>query len=174
MPANRKLGYTSDIRMSMLKGMVTTLIVNGKIETTDTRAKEVKRIAEKIITLAKKEGQNFTTKSVVVTKAKKDSKGRKMLETKTSKNDRTYDTVERETKEEIVQVDSPSRLAARREIMKWLRKSYNKKGDALNPTNYLFDTVAPKYVDRDGGYCRIIKLGPRRGDGSEMVILELV
>ena len=97
-----------------------------------------------------------------------------MLETKTSKNDRTYDTVERETKEEIVQVDSPSRLAARREIMKWLRKSHDGKGDAVNPANYLFETVAPKYSDRDGGYCRIIKLGARRGDGSEMVILELV
>lgn len=174
MPKYRKLGRATDIRMSMLKGMVTTLILNGKIETTDARAKEVKRIAEKLITLATKERDNFTTKSIVVSSAKQDSKGRKILVSKTSKNGNKYDVVERETKEEIVKVDSPSRLAARKEIAKWLRKSHDKDGKVINPTNYLFDEVAPKYAERSGGYTRIIKLGARRGDASEMVILELI
>lgn len=174
MPIFRKLGRASDIRMSMLKGMVTTLILNGKIETTEARAKEVKRIAEKLITLAIKEKDNFTTKSTMVSAAKKDSKGRKILVTKTSKNDKKYDAVERESREEMVQVDNPSRLAARKEMMNWLRKSHDEKGNTVNPVNYLFETVAPKYVDRAGGYCRIIKLGARRGDASEMAILELV
>jgi len=174
MPTYRKLGRATDIRMSMLKGMVTTLILNGKIETTEARAKEVKRIAEKLITLAVKEKDNFTTKSIVVSSAKKDSKGRKVLVSKTSKNDNKYDVVERETKEEMVQVDSPSRLAARKEMTKWLRKSHTSDGKTINPTNFLFKEVAPKYADRSGGYCRIIKLGARRGDASEMAILELI
>lgn len=174
MPAYRKLGRVSDVRLSMLKGMVTALILNGRIETTEARAKEVKRIAEKLITLAVKEKDNFTTKSMKVTTARKDSKGKKSLETKTSKNGIKYDVVERVESEEMVQVDSPSRLAARREMMKWLKKGHDAKGKNVNPVNYLFENIAPKYVDRPGGYCRIIKLGARRGDASEMAVLELV
>jgi large subunit ribosomal protein L17 len=178
MPAYRKLGRAKDIRLSMLKGMVTTLILNGKIETTEARAKEVKRIAEKLITLALKEKDNFTPKTITVSTAKKDSKGRKVLVSKTSKNGNKYDVVERETRDELVQVDNPSRLAARREIMNWLKKSHDPKGNAINPTDYLFATVAPKYSNRKpgaaGGYCRIVKLGARRGDASEMAMLELI
>lgn len=174
MPANRKLGRPTDVRLSMLKGMATTLILNGKIETTEARAKEVKRIAEQLITLAIKEKDNFTPKSIKVSAAKLDSKGHKVLVSKTSKNGNKYDVVERETKEELVQVDSPSRLAARKKMMIWLRKSHDEKGVAINPVDKLFDVVAPKYVGRPGGYCRIIKLGARRGDASEMAILELV
>jgi large subunit ribosomal protein L17 len=174
MPTYRKLGRASDVRLSMLKGMVTTLILNGRIETTEARAKEVKRIAEKLITLALKEKDHFTTRTITVSAAKKDSKGRKVLITKTSKNNRKYDAVERETKEEIVQADDASRLAARREMLKWLRKSHDANGKSINPVDYLFDTVAPKYVDRSGGYCRVIKLGTRRGDASEMAVLELI
>lgn len=174
MPANRKLGRATDVRLSMIKGMVTTLILTGKIETTEARAKEVKKVAEKLITLAVKEKDNFTTKSVKVSTAKKDSKGRKSLVTKTAKSGSKYDVVERVESEEMVQVDNPSRLAARKEMIKWLKKSHNAKGKVVNPTNYMFETIAPKYVDRPGGYSRIIKLGPRRGDASEMVILELV
>jgi large subunit ribosomal protein L17 len=174
MPGMRKLGRASDVRLSMLKGMATTLILNGKIETTEARAKEIKRIAEQLITLAVKEKDNFTTKSVKVSKAKLDSKGHKVLVSKTSKNGNRYDVVERETKQELVQVDSPSRLAARKKMMNWLRKSHDEKGAVLNPVDKLFDVVAPKYVGRTGGYCRIIKLGTRRGDASEMAILELV
>ncbi len=174
MPANRKLGRPSDVRLSMLKGMATTLILNGKIETTEARAKEVKRIAEQLITLAIKEKDNFSTKQIKVSAAKLDSKGHKVLVSKTSKNGNKYDVVEREIKEELVQVDSPSRLAARKKMMNWLRKSHDGEGKVLNPVDKLFDVVAPKYVGRPGGYCRIIKLGTRRGDASEMAILELV
>jgi len=174
MPAYRKLGRASSARLSILKGMVTTLILDGKIETTEARAKEVKRIAEKLITLAVKEKDNFEPKSVKVSVAKKDSKGRKVLVSKTSLNGKKFDVVERTVSEEMVQVDSPSRLAARKEIIKWLMKSHDAKGNTVNPVNYLFETVAPKYVGRPGGYCRIIKLGARRGDASEMALLELI
>jgi len=174
MPGHRKLGRASDIRLSMLKGMATTLILNGKIETTEARAKEVKRIVEQLITMAVKEKDNFTTKSIKVSAAKLDSKGHKVLVPKTSKNGNKYDVVERETKDELVQIDSPSRLAARKHMIIWLRKSHDEKGNVLNPVDKLFDVVAPKYVGRPGGYCRIIKLGARRGDASEMAILELV
>lgn len=174
MPAYRKLGRATDVRLSILRGLVTTLIMNGKVETTEARAKEVKRIAEKVITLAAKEKDNFTTKNVKVSAAKKDSKGRKVLVSKTSKNGKKYDVVERVVTEELIQVDSPSRLAARKEIMKWLVKGHTAKGEAISPVNYLFATVAPKYAGRSGGYCRIIKLGARTGDAAEMALLELV
>lgn len=174
MPAQRKLGRATDVRMSMLRGMVTTLIVSGRIETTEARAKEVKRIAESLITLAVREKDNFTTREVTISTAKLDAKGRKVLESATSKNGNKYDVVKRETKKEMVQVDSASRLAVRRQLMQWLNKSHTAAGEAVNPVNYLFSTVAPKYADRSGGYARIIKLGTRRGDASEMAILELV
>ncbi|NCU27689.1 50S ribosomal protein L17 [Candidatus Nomurabacteria bacterium] len=127
MPAYRKLGRATDVRLSMLKGMVTTLILTGRIETTEARAKEVKRIAEKLITLAIKEKDNFKTKSIKVSSAKKDSKGRKVLVSKTSKNGNKYDVVERTESEEMVQVDDPSRLAARKELIKY-------SGELLKPT----------------------------------------
>ena len=174
MPARRKLGRASDVRLSILRGMVTTLILTGKIETTEARAREVKRIAEKLITLAIKEKDNFTTAEVTVSTAKLDAKGRKVLKSATSKNGNKYDVVDRETKKEMVQVDSSSRLAVRRQLMLWLNKSHDAKGNTVNPVNYLFETVAPKYAGRSGGYARIIKLGARRGDASEMAILELV
>ncbi len=174
MPGYRKLGKKSEARLSMLQGMTTDLILTGEIETTLTRAKEVKRIAEKMITLAIREKDNFTTKSVKVSKARTDSKGRKILVPKTSKNDKKYDVVERVESEEMVQVDNPSRLAARKELIKWLKKGKDADGNAVNPVNYLFEHVAPKYEGRPGGYCRIIKKGPRRGDAAEMVILKLV
>lgn len=174
MPVQRKLGRASDMRLSILRGMVTTLILNGKIETTEARAKEVKRIAEKLITMAIKEKDNFTTTEVTVSAAKLDAKGRKVLKSATSKNGNKYDVVVRETKKEMVQVDNASRLATRRQLMLWLNKSHDEKGNTVNPVNFLFDTVAPKYVGRTGGYARIIKLGARRGDASEMAILELL
>ncbi len=174
MPGYRKLGRASDVRLSMLKGMVTELILAGRVETTEARAKEVKRIAEKLITLAIKEKDNFTTKSVKTSAAKKDSKGRKVLVSKTSKNGNKYDVVERTESEEMVQVDAPSRLAARKELIKWLRKGHDAKGNTVNPVDHIFATVAPKYAGRTGGYCRIIKLGARRGDATEMALLELI
>lgn len=174
MPAQRKLGRATDVRLSMLRGMVTTLIISGRIETTEARAREVKRIAEKLITMAIREKDNFTTRELTVSAAKLDAKGRKVLKSATSKNGRKYDIVSREMKTTMVQVDDPSRLAVRRQLALWLNKSHDSEGKVINAINILFDTVAPKYVGRSGGYARIIKLGPRRGDASEMALLELI
>lgn len=174
MPAQRKLGRASDVRLSMLRGMVTTLIVKGRIETTEARAREVKRIAEKLITMAIREKDNFTTRGLIVSTAKLDGKGRKVLKSVTSKNGAKYDVVSRETKNDMSQVDNPSRLAVRRHLMLWLVKGHTDEGKAVNPVNYLFATVAPKYAGRAGGYTRIIKIGARQGDAAEMAILELI
>ncbi|NMB18904.1 MAG: 50S ribosomal protein L17 [Erysipelothrix sp.] len=174
MAINRKLSRASDVRRSMLKSLTTTLIVNGKIKTTLARASEVQRMAEKLITLAVKEYQNFDTVEKEVSAAKLDGKGKKILKTATSKHGNKYDVVEREMKTEMVQVDHPSRLAARRKLISKLNEIHTKDGEKFNTVNYLFNEVAPKYADRKGGYTRIIKIGPRRGDSAEMVILELV
>ncbi|QSZ27131.1 50S ribosomal protein L17 [Aceticella autotrophica] len=109
----RKLGRTSDQRKAMLKSLTTSFLNYGRIETTETRAKEVKSIAEKMITLGKK-----------------------------------------------------GDLHSKRQALSYIvDETVVKK---------LFDEIAPKYADRNGGYTRILKLGPRRGDAAPMVILELV
>ena len=113
MPGTRKLGRKTAHRNAMLRGMVTYLIENGSIETTLTRAKEVRAIAEKMITLGKK-----------------------------------------------------NTLASRRMAL-----SYITKEDVVKK---LFDEIAPKYADVNGGYTRIVKIGPRRGDAAEMAVIELV
>lgn len=174
MARNRKLGRASDVRRSMLKGLTTTLLVNGKVKTTSTRAAEVQSIAEKCITLAVKEQNNFDTAEKEVSKAKLDGSGKKILQTATSKNDKVYDVVEREMNVEMVQVDHPSRLKARRKLIAQLNEFHTEDGKRVNTVNHLFNEVAPKYADRNGGYSRIIKIGPRRGDAVEMVILELI
>ena len=113
MPGTRKLGRTSDHRKAMLRGMVTYLIENGQIETTVTRAKEVKAMAEKMITIAKS-----------------------------------------------------SDLHSKRQVYSYITKeSVAKK---------LMEEVAPKFADKNGGYTRVIKTGPRRGDAAEMCIIELI
>ena len=171
---NRKMGRASDQRTAMLRNMVTAFVINEKLETTTARAKEVSAIVEKLITAAVKEKDNFTTKEVTVSSAKLDGKGKKVLTTKTSKNGKKYDVVDREIKTKTVSVDSPSRLAARRDAMYWLHKSHDEEGAAVNPVNKLFDELAQRYAGRNGGYTRVIKIGARRGDGSEMAILEFV
>ena len=113
MPGTRKLGRTTAHRTAMLRGMVTFLFQNGKIETTVTRAKEVSSMAEKMITIAKT--NNLHNKRMVM--------------------------------------------------------SFVTDEDAVKK---LFDEIAPKYADRNGGYTRITKIGPRRGDAAEMAIIELV
>lgn len=174
MALQRKLGRPTDQRKAMLKGLVTALFQNGRIETTEARAEEVKNIAEKLITLAIKEADNFTSKQVKISAAKLDSKGNKITKTVTSKNGRKYEVVEREEKTDMVQVDKPSRLSARRQMANWIYKVKDAEGRDLNLINKLFDDIAPKYKGRSGGYTRIYKLGPRRGDAAEMVILELI
>ncbi len=174
MPGQRKLGRTTDQRKAILKNLTTALFVSGRIETTEARAKEVKNIAEKLITLAIKEADNFTSKQVKVSAAKVDAKGKKLTDAKTSKNGKKYFVVDREQKTDMVSVDSSSRLHARRLIMNWVYRPATADGQNINITDKLFDEIAPKYKDKKGGYTRIYKLGPRRGDAAEMVILELV
>lgn len=174
MPEQRKLGRATDQRKAMLKGLVTSLFENGRIETTEARAKEVKNIAESLITIAVKEVDNFTSKPVKISVAKLDSEGRKLKKTVTSKNGRKYEVVDREIKTDMVTVDSPSRLHARKKAMSWLYRFKDANGKNLNIADKLFDEIAPKYKGKNGGYTRIYKLGPRRGDAAEVVILELI
>jgi large subunit ribosomal protein L17 len=174
MSGYRKLSRTSDQRRAILKTQVTSLLYHGKLETTAARAEEVQRIAEKMITLAVKEHKNFDTKEIEVSRPKLDSKGRKQLQSKTSKNGASYDVVEREMTTKLVQVDRPSRLAARRKLLSNMVEMKDQEGNRVNTVNHLFNEVAPRYVDRNGGYTRIIKLGARRGDGADIVRIELV
>ncbi len=174
MPGHRKLGRPTDQRMAMLKGLVTALFANGRIETTEARAKEVRSIAEKLITLAVREADNFTSKQVKISSAKLDSKGRKITKTVTSKNGKKYEVVEREEKTDMVRVDNPSRLHARKIAMTWLYRVRDENGNRINLADKLFDEIAPKYKDKKGGYSRMYKIGPRRGDAAEMVVLELI
>lgn len=174
MSGYRKLGRPTAARMSILRNIVTALIVNGRVETTITRAKEASKIAEKLITLAIKEKDNFTTREIVASTARLDKKGNKALVSKESKNGKRYDVVEREMTTKMVQVDGPSRLAARRKAMNWLVNSTHAKTGSTKPVNKLFDEIAPRYADRSGGYTRVTALGPRRGDAAEMAVLELV
>ena len=167
--ANRKLGKPSDQRVAMLRNLTTALIFNGKIVTTETRAKEIRSIAEKIITLAVREYKNSET----VEKEVMNDKGQ----------------VE---KVEKVQ-DLPSKLHARRQIMAYLydvpelKKKKESKSEYKERTKdkahpvmeKLFRELAPKYDARiqegkKGGYTRIVKLGARRGDAAPMAVLELV
>ena len=174
MAINRKLGRTTDIRLAMLKTQTTDLILHGKIETTEARAKEVKAIADSLIALAVKEKDNFEMVDVKVSKAKLDSKGNKETELVKSKNGKEYLRVVKETTTEKRQKDMPSRLNARRKMMKNLNKVKDSEGNNIDLTAKLFNEIAPKYEGRVGGYTRILKTGPRRGDNAEVVILQLV
>lgn len=174
MAGNRKLGKTTDIRLAMLKTQVTDLILHGKIETTEARAKEVKAIADSLISLAIKEKDNFEMVDVKVSKAKLDSKGNKVTELVKSKNGKEYLKVVREEVTEKRQKDMPSRLNARRKMMKMLNKVKDSEGNVVDLPSKLFNEIAPKYADRVGGYTRILKTEQRRGDAAEMVILQLV
>ncbi len=172
--ANRKLGKTTDIRLSMLKNLTTDLIWHEKIETTDTRAKEVKAIADSLIALAIKEKDNFDEVEVKVVKAKLDSKGNKETELTKSKNGKEFLKVVKEEKTEKRQKDKPSRLNARRKMMAKLNKVKDSEGNNIDLTDKLFNELATRYSSRVGGYTQIIKKGTRRGDAAETVILRLV
>ena len=172
--ANRKLGRTTDIRNAMLKTLTTDLFLYGKITTTEARAKEVKSIADSIVALAVKEKDNFEMVDVKVVKAKVDSKGNKLTELVKSKNGKEYLKVIKEETTESRQKDMPSRLNARRKIMTKINKVKDREGNNVDLPSKLFNEIAPKYVDRNGGYTRIVKAGPRKGDGAETAVLMLV
>ena len=174
MARNRKLGRRTDIRIAMLKTLTTDLFLHGKIETTEARAKEVKAIADSIVALAIKEKDNFEMVDVKVVKAKLDSKGNKVTELVKNKNGKEYLKVVKEEKIEKRQKDMPSRLNARRKIMRKINKVKDNKGNNIDLPSKLFNEIAPKYEKNVGGYTRIIKAGPRRGDGAEVAILQLI
>ena len=170
----RKLGRTTDHRLSMLRSLTTSLLLHGRIETTEAKAKEVRSIVEKLITLGIKEQSNFTTAEKKVSYAKVDAEGKKVTEEATSKNGKKYNKVVREVTTKTVEVDMPSRLAARRKMFTMINKIKDENGKNIDLTAKLFGEYADKYKDRTGGYTRILKLGQRRGDAAEVVILELV
>ena len=175
MATNRKLGRTTDIRMAMLKNLTTDLLVYGKVETTLPRAKEVKSIADSLISLAIKEKDNFEEVEVTIKKAKLDSKGNKVTELVKSKNGYEYLKVVKEEVKEKRQKDMPTRLNARRKMMRKLNKVKDSDGNNIDVPAKLFNEIAPKYAESNvGGYTRIVKAGPRRGDGAEVAILQLV
>ena len=175
MATKRKLGRNKENRMAMLKNLTTDLLVHGKIETTLPRAKEVKSIADSIISLAIKEKDNFEEVEQKVVKAKLDSKGNKVTELVKSKNGKEYLKVVKEETTEKRQKDMPSRLNARRKIMRKVNKVKDTDGKVIDVPAMLFNEIAPKYAGKNvGGYTRIVKAGPRRGDGAEVAILQLI
>ena len=170
----RKLGRTSDQRKALLRNQATALLYKGKIVTTEARAKEVRKLAERMITAAAKECDNYEEVTVMAKVARKDKDGKRVKEVVDGKRVTVYDEVEKKIKKDL-----PSRLHVRRQLLKVLypvtekgaKKRETKKVDLVDK---LFTEIGPKYKDRNGGYTRIVKIGPRKGDGAMMVVLELV
>ena len=170
----RKLSRTASQRKALLRNQVTALLNNGKIVTTEAKAKEVKKIAEGLIALAIKEKDNYETVTVTAKVARKDANGKRVKEVVDGKKVTVYDEVEKTIKK-----DMPSRLHARRQMLKVLMPvvaTADKKRDKkeIDMVAKLFDEIAPKYVGRNGGYTRIVKIGLRKGDAAMEVLLELV
>ena len=174
MAKNRKLGKTTSQRIAMLKCQTTDLMLHGKIVTTEARAKEIKAIADSIISLAIKEKDNYDMVDVKIVKAKRDINGKKVTELVKSKNGNEYLKVVKEETTESRQKDRTSRLNARRKMMTKLNKVKDENGNNIDLPSKLFNEIAPKYEGKVGGYTRIMKAGPRRGDGAEVAILELL
>lgn len=174
----RKLGRTSSQRKALLRNQVTALINHGKIVTTEAKAKEIRKIAEGLIAMAVKERDNYEEVTVKAKVARKDKDGKRVKEVVDGKKVTVFDTVEKE-----IRKDMPSRLHARRQMLKVLypvkevpaaaagRKKGTKEVDLAAK---LFDEYGAKYASRNGGYTRIIKIGPRKGDAAMEVVLELV
>ena len=174
----RKLGKTSSQRKALLRNQITQLIYHGKIVTTEARAKELRKQAESLIALAVKEKDNFETIEVDAKIPVKDKDGKRVKEVVDGKKVTKFETVKKTVKK-----DSPSRLHARRQMLKVLypvvevpEAGAGKKRNTKNVdlVAKLFDEVAPKYADRNGGYTRIVKIGPRKGDAAMEVLIELV
>ena len=178
MAGYRKLGRTSSQRKAMIRSQVTALLYHGSIKTTEARAKEIRKVAEGLIALAVKEKDNFETVTVTAKVAKKDAEGKRVKEVVNGKKVTVYDEVQKEIKK-----DKPSRLHARRQMLKVLydvtevptaAAGKKKNTKSVDIPAKLFDEVAPKYVSRNGGYTRLVKIGQRKGDGAMEVLLELV
>ena len=174
----RKLSRTSSQRKALLRNQASALIANGKIVTTEARAKEVRKIVEPLIALAAKENDNFETVTVKAKVARKDANGKRVKEVVDGKKVTVYDEVDKEIKK-----DKPSRQHARRQIAAVLynitevptKVAGRKKNTKLvDLTSKLLDEVAPKYATRKGGYTRIVKIGIRKGEAAMEVLLELV
>ena len=174
----RKLSRTADQRKALLRNQVTNLLYNGKIVTTEAKAKEIRKIAEGLVAMAVREKDNFETVTVTAKVAKKDAEGKRVKEVVNGKKVTVYDEVQKEIKK-----DKPSRLHARRQMLKVLydvtevptaAAGKKKNTKSVDIPAKLFDEVAPKYVSRNGGYTRIVKIGQRKGDGAMTVVIELV
>ena len=162
----RKLGRTSSQRKALIRNQVTALLNNGKIVTTEAKAKEIRKVAEGLIALAVKEKDNFEEVKVMAKVARKDKDGKRVKEVVDGKKVTVYDEVEKTIKK-----DMPSRLHARRQMLKDGKKRSAKEVDLVEK---LFTEIAPKYENRNGGYTRIVKIGLRKGDAAMEVLLELV
>ena len=178
MAGYRKLGRTSNQRKALLRNQVTALLQHGKIVTTEAKAKEVRRIAEGLIALAVRERDNYDTVTVQAKVARKDKDGKRVKEVVDGKRVTVYDTVEKTIKK-----DHASRLHARRQMLKVLygvtdvpaeNKGRKKLAKEVDMPKKLFEEIAPKYANRNGGYTRIVKIGQRKGDAAMEVLLELV
>ncbi|BFL19415.1 50S ribosomal protein L17 [Enterocloster clostridioformis] len=178
MAGYRKLGRTSDQRKALIRSQVTALLYHGHIRTTETRAKEIRKVAEGLIAMAVKEKDNFETVKVTAKVARKDKDGKRVKEVVDGKKVTVYDEVEKEIKKDL-----PSRLHARRQMLKVLygvtevpaaAAGKKKNTKSIDLVAKIFDDVAPKYVGRNGGYTRIVKIGQRKGDGAMEVLIELV
>ena len=182
MAGYRKLGKNTPQRKALLRNQITALLYHGRIITTEARAKEVRKQAEHLIAMAVKEKDNFEEVKVMAKVPRKDKDGKRVKEVKevngVQKRVTVYDEVEKTIKK-----DKPSRLHARRKMLSVLydvtevpakaagRKANTEKVDLAAK---LFDEYGAKYAARNGGYTRIIKIGPRKGDGALEVVLELV
>ena len=170
----RKLSRNSNQRKALLRGQVTALLFNGKIVTTEAKAKEVRKIAEGLIAMAVREKDNFDTVTVTAKVPRKDKDGKRVKEVVDGKKVTLYDEVEKTIKK-----DQTSRLHERRQMLKVLypvkaREEGKKKAKEVDLVAKMFDEIAPKYVNRNGGYTRIVKIGQRKGDAAMEVLLELV
>ena len=178
MAGYRKLGRTSSQRKAMIRSQVTALLYHGKIRTTETRAKEIRKAAESLIAMAVRERDNYETVTVKAKVARKDKDGKRVKEVVDGKKVTVYDEVEKEIKK-----DKPSRLHARRQMLKVFypvkevpkdNNGKKKNTKEIDMVEKMFTEIAPKYANRNGGYTRIVKIGQRKGDAAMEVLLELV
>lgn len=178
MAGYRKLGRTASQRKALLRNQVTNLLYHGKIVTTETKAKEIRKIAESFIALAVKERDNYETVTVTSKVARKDKDNKRVKEVVDGKKVTVFTEVSR-----TINKDKPSRLAARRKMNAYLyditevptEAAGQKKGTKkINLADKLFTEIAPKYANRNGGYTRIVKIGQRKGDAAMEVLIELV